>query len=177
MQEFRTEHPEQYKKRALQWASLFDTACYFDSNSYPDPYSAFDVLIAAGAKTEVRAPAGRAFRGLEEFLAHSQGYRLGFFGYDLKNETEKLVSGNPDNLNFPDLYFFEPVHLIIIKGTSVRISSPDAAAVHRHMLDGPEPVYRESRAELRARISPEEYIGTVEKIRDHIRKGDVYEVT
>ncbi len=156
---------------------MFDTACYFDSNGYPDPYSAFDVLIAAGARNHVRAEAGRAFGDLERFLAHSSGYRLGFFGYDLKNETEKLVSENPDHLHFPDLYFFEPVHLIIIKGNSVRIVSPDEAGIHRSIADGPEPVRRKSRAELRSRLSREEYIGKVERIRDHIRKGDVYEVT
>ena len=177
MQEFRTDHPEQYKKKALQWASLFDTACYFDSNGYPDPYSAFDVLIAAGAKTQVTASAGTAFTELEEFLKRTSGYRLGFFGYDLKNETENLVSGNPDHLGFPDLFFFEPVHLIVISGNLVRITSPDASGIHGEITRGPEPLPGNTRADLRPRMSRAEYIRIVEKIRGHIGRGDAYEVT
>ena len=47
---FNTENPETFKLKSLNWANSFSTACYFDSNQYSDPYSAFDVFIAAGVK-------------------------------------------------------------------------------------------------------------------------------
>ena len=43
---FNTENPETFKLKSLNWANSFSTACYFDSNQYTDPYSAFDVFIA-----------------------------------------------------------------------------------------------------------------------------------
>jgi para-aminobenzoate synthetase component I len=87
---FRTEQPEQYKKKALHWASLFDTVCYLDSSGYADPYSAFDVLIAAGSKSQIRATAGTAFQDLEKFLQNTSGYRLGFLPMISKMKRRSL---------------------------------------------------------------------------------------
>src|SRR5882757_1020287 len=104
-----------FKQKALQWAASFDVVCYLDSNGFNDPYSKFDTLIAIGARDEVTASAGNAFDQMETFRQNNPGWITGFLGYDLKNETEQLSSSNPDGLQFPDLYFFAPLHLIIIK--------------------------------------------------------------
>jgi para-aminobenzoate synthetase component 1 len=104
-----------FKKKALAWAAQFDTLCYLDSNSFNDPYGKFDTIIAVGAKAELTASAGDAFAQLSAFRSANPGWITGFFGYDLKNETENLQSNNPDQLDFPDLYFFAPETLISIK--------------------------------------------------------------
>ena len=57
-----------FKEQALKWASSFDVACYFDSNNYSDPYSEFDVLIAAGTKEELDAADGANFTQLSQFI-------------------------------------------------------------------------------------------------------------
>jgi len=100
--------PQTFKTKALQWASSFDVFCFLDSNNFSDQYSKFDTLIAVGTKDEVTAEAGTAFDKLEQFRKKHPGWITGFFGYDLKNETEDLLSSNPDHLHFPDLYFFAP---------------------------------------------------------------------
>ncbi|MDF2432434.1 MAG: para-aminobenzoate synthetase component, partial [Mucilaginibacter sp.] len=99
---------QDFKIKALQWASSFDVFCYLESNNFKDKYSKFDSLIAVGVKDEIIMPAGNAFASLKEFREKHTGWITGFLGYDLKNETENLSSGKPDNLNFPDLYFFVP---------------------------------------------------------------------
>ncbi len=109
------EDPLIFKAKALQWAASFDVCCYLDSNNFDDPYSKFDCLLAAGAKDQLIIDAGTAaFDQLENFRRKNTGWVTGFFGYDLKNETERLTSENPDQLNFPDLYFFAPECLIVI---------------------------------------------------------------
>jgi para-aminobenzoate synthetase component 1 len=50
---FNTDDPDTFKLKGLHWANSFSTACYFDSNHYTDPYSAFDVFIAAGVKKDL----------------------------------------------------------------------------------------------------------------------------
>jgi len=95
-----------FKQKALKWASAFDVVCYLDSNSFYDPYSKFDTLIAIGARADLTAQAGSAFDHLSKFREANPGWLTGFFGYDLKNEVENLRSSNKDKLNFPDLYFF-----------------------------------------------------------------------
>jgi len=165
----------QFKQNALQWACTFDVACYLDSNNFTDPYSKFDVLIAVGAKNEITANAQNAFKQLAAFREINPGWITGFFGYDLKNEIEGLTSTNIDKTGFPDLYFFSPMHLIIIKGDAVEIISDDAIQVFENIVTQTEHQPKTSSAiNLRSRFSKAEYLDSVEKIQEHIIRGDIY---
>jgi para-aminobenzoate synthetase component 1 len=169
--------PQNFKTKALQWASSFDVCCYLDSNNFADPYSKFDALIAIGAKDELIAQAGNAFDKLEGFRKKHPGWFTGFFGYDLKNETENLSSAHNDYLQFPDLYFFVPEHLIIIKGNEVEIIADDPSkifeSIQQQTLNLPDdrPI---TKVNLQSRISKTAYLNTVEKIKTHIKQGDIY---
>jgi para-aminobenzoate synthetase component 1 len=77
-----------FKQKALQWAASFNACCYLDSNSFNDPYSKFDTLIAAGVRDSITANTGTAFAELEQFRETHPGWLTGFFSYDLKNEVE-----------------------------------------------------------------------------------------
>jgi para-aminobenzoate synthetase component 1 len=165
----------EFKQKALQWASTFDTLSYLDSNGFNDPYSKFDTLIAAGAQAQLTANTGGAFEQLEQFRENNPGWMTGFLGYDLKNEIEALASSNPDGLKFPDLYFFVPQHLVLIKGNEVEIISDEPELVMKAIKEqelttpGRQPVIS-----LRPRFSRQEYIDTVNKIKEHITRGDIY---
>ncbi|NEU08191.1 anthranilate synthase component I family protein [Flavihumibacter sp. R14] len=168
---------EAFKQKALYWSSKFTTACYFDSNGFKDPYSAFDVLIAAGAKRFVKCNTGKAFRELSDFIEQNTSYLPGFLSYDLKNETEDLQSNNTDNLQFPDLYFFEPLHLILIKGEEVRVISSRSKEVISLIknIDLPEETTVKFRGTIESRFTKAEYIDTVHSLQDHIHRGEIYE--
>jgi len=167
--------PQIFKRKALQWASTFDAFCCLDSNGFTDPYSNFDTLIAAGVKDELTAGAGTAFDQLEKFREKYPGWMPGFFGYDLKNETENLTSLNADHLQFPDLYFFVPLHLVIIKGNEVEIIADDPLRVFEAIEK--QTIRTESTSPLaivKSRISKKKYLTAVENIRQHIVRGDIY---
>ena len=164
-----------FKQKALAWAAKFDTLCYLDSNSFNDPYGKFDTIIAIGAKAEITANAGNAFEQLSEFKESNPGSIIGFFGYDLKNEIENLKSQNPDHLRFPDLYFFAPEILISIKENTVEIIGGN----EKDILEGCTssnlvPGIHQLAINLQPRFSKAEYIETVEKIQNHIVRGDIY---
>nr|WP_221452758.1 anthranilate synthase component I family protein [Mucilaginibacter sp. FT3.2] len=164
-----------FKHKALQWASAFNSVCYLDSNGFDDPYSKFDTLIAVGVKAEITAYTGHAFADLDTFRKNNPGWLSGFLGYDLKNEIENTTSQNPDNLHFPDLYFFAPKHLIIIKGDKAEIISDDAQQtlnlIHQQQLNTGLSTHPVS---LKSRFSRQEYIDTVQLIQEHITRGDIY---
>lgn len=164
-----------FKQKALVWAAKSDTLCYLDSNSFNDPYSKFDSIIAIGAKAELTANAGDAFSQLITFRTNNTGWITGFFGYDLKNEVENLLSNNPDHLNFPDLYFFVPEILICLKGNEVEITGGDGPAI-LETIERLELVSRQNQTvvELQPRFSKAGYVETVEKIQQHIVRGDIY---
>ncbi len=167
--------PKDFKLKALQWASSFDVFCYLDSNNFKDQYSKFDVLLAVGVRDEVIVKAGSAFNKLEQFRTKYPGWATGFFTYDLKNEIEKLASENPDQLHFPDLYFFAPKHLILIRNGRAEVISDDEQQVSDQIqsqsIQQTSPI---SNIQLNSRFSKEEYIETVIKIKEHISRGDIY---
>ncbi|HEY4322609.1 MAG TPA: anthranilate synthase component I family protein [Mucilaginibacter sp.] len=169
--------PQNFKRKALQWASSFNALCYLDSNNFTDQYSNFDILIAAGAKDELVAESGDAFDKLEIFRQKHSGWITGFFGYDLKNEIENLSSANIDNLQFPDLYFFVPQYLIVIKGSEIEILADNPSyvfeSIQQQILDL-STNETTSKIVVQPRISKTEYLNTIEKIKAHITQGDIY---
>lgn len=175
---FHTDDPEIFKSKALFWANSFDTACYFDSNNFSDPYSAFGVYIGAGNAAELSDSSKSSFAALEEFLTKNHGYIPGYFSYDLKNETEDLISENPDHLHFPKIHFFLPKHSILIKNNKVSIVSDSAEEVwnliqQTSLKQSEEPV---SIPAILSRFERNEYIQTVQELQRHIQRGDIYEI-
>ncbi|WP_345951033.1 anthranilate synthase component I family protein [Mucilaginibacter sp. PAMB04274] len=172
---FETHDSAYVKKQALQWAASFNVCCYLDSNHYTSLYSKFDVLLAVGVQDQVTAFAADAFEALKAFRMQHNGWITGFMGYDLKNELEDLESNNADNLQFPDLYFFSPLHLIMIEGNKVEIISDDAVQVWNDINQ--QTISRsngESNVNLQSRFTREAYIDTFNQIKQHINRGDIY---
>ncbi len=167
--------PQTFKTKALRWASSFDVFFYLDSNGFEDPYSKFDTLIAVGAKDEIIARVGTAFEQLEQFRQKHPGWVTGFFGYDLKNETEDLSSSNADHLHFPDLYFFVPRYLILIRGDTIEIIADNPQQVFETIEKQVFPTYSEQTAvNIQSRLTKSDYLSAVEKIKEHINLGDIY---
>lgn len=172
---FETSNIKDFKQKALQWASSFEVFCCLDSNNFTDKYSKFDLLLAVDVKDELMAKAGAAFNELEQFRAKHPSWMTGLFTYDLKNEVENLSSANPDHLHFPDLYFFVPKHLILLRGGEAEIISDNPQQVMDAINTQTAPVTDiDHHIQLSSRFSKEEYIDTVIKIKDHINRGDIY---
>jgi para-aminobenzoate synthetase component 1 len=100
----------------------------------------------------------------------------------LKNDVEHLKSNNFDGLGFPDLFFFQPKKIFLLKGNELEIQ-------YLHMCDdeveedfGNIAESRKSKVEteeiitIQQRISRENYLEKVSKILEHIHQGDIYEV-
>jgi len=164
-----------FKDKALQWASSFDTICYLDSNNFPDKYSKFDALIAVGAKSSLTVNSGNAFEQLKKFRSENPGLITGFLGYDLKNELESLTSSNPDELDFPDLYFFAPEHLILLRGSQIEIFSDNEQLVLNNIqnieINSGEKSFP---INIQSKFSKAEYLDAANKIKQHISRGDIY---
>ena len=176
-QKFRLENPENFKKQAMVWAGQFETAACLNSNHFKDQYHQFDLLISAGVQRELTAQAGGALDQLDAFIANCPLYISGFLGYDLKNEIETLESRNWDGLGFPDLYFFIPQYQLIFKGDEVEISAGQPAIIYQFIL-AIEPLENSTnfKGQLQQRLNRESYISAVSKLKEHIHRGDIYEV-
>ncbi len=165
-----------FKRKALYWASSFNTACVFDSNNFADPYSKFDWLLAADAEVTLETKTGTAFTDLKSFKNQYQNkWLLGFLSYDLKDELENLCPGQTDQLQFPDLYFFVPKHILLFKEGLLKIISAEPDVV-LEAIQQTQILQTESKpqVQIKERISKATYLEKAEQIRQQIMLGNIY---
>ena len=166
----------EFKQKALHWASQFDVCCFLDSNGYPDKYGKFDFAIAIGASAECIVKAQNALSQLENFSKLHKTWLFGFLGYDLKNEIEALESKNDDSLGFPPLYFFVPEYLIISKNNAIEVILGNKTVLNEIYSTKLPPKKEIQQIILKNRLSETDYLKKVESLKQHITKGDIYEV-
>jgi para-aminobenzoate synthetase component 1 len=164
-----------FKQKALHWAGTFETCCCFDSNNYTDKYGAFDFLIAAGTDRKFEHSSGAAFEALKSFYELNKTWMFGLMSYDLKNEVERLSSNHDDRLEFPEMFFFIPRYLIMVKNDEVSVIIGDESIVETIRQ---QKIAYESCPPLtiQSRISKDTYIRSVLELQQHILRGDIYEV-
>ncbi len=166
----------QFKHQALVWANQFKVCCIFDSNNYVDKYAEFDFLVAADASSELKVNNQNlnAFEQLKSYKKNKK-WLCGGFGYDLKNETENLQSQNKDEINFTDLFFFEPKHLLVIKGNILTITSNITEEIYQQIINiKPTEILFEFNGKLKSTFSKAQYVASFNKILAHINRGDIY---
>jgi para-aminobenzoate synthetase component I len=169
-----------FKIQMLNWVNQFSIFCFLDNQQYDFSTPAFECLVAAGCKTRVSAGAGNAFEQLRHFYDTENGeWLFGHLAYDLKNETENLQSKHKDRIGFSDLHFFKPEWVIRLDKDEVKIyGDGDLEGVYRE-IQVCSPYINEGdaeKAEVKSRISKNEYLNIIENLRKHILRGDCYEI-
>jgi para-aminobenzoate synthetase component 1 len=184
--------PMQFKSQLLLWAAQFDSCAYLNSNSFHTNkddnknYASFDLIVAVGSIQDFKSRPGYAFDSLDAFIKKKQDWLFGYFGYDLKNETENLVSENEDGLNFEEIHFFQPKYVFKIQGNLLYIEyliEFSSEAEIMLLFDKIIALQVESSAnsilsetKIQAKVSKEHYLFSIQEIKKHIQKGDVYEL-
>ncbi|MGB6153118.1 MAG: chorismate-binding protein [Pricia sp.] len=108
-----------FTNKLLSWAQQFEEVAWLDSNGHYDRYGAFDALLAVDGHTSLVTDAPHAFVDLQKYQKGTRDWIFGYLTYDLKNDIERLSSGNVDGLHFPELYFFQPKKIIRLIGETV----------------------------------------------------------
>ncbi|RYG51329.1 MAG: anthranilate synthase component I family protein, partial [Chitinophagaceae bacterium] len=136
-----------------------------------------DWILAAGASHVAKFDHDH-FSDLQAFHDLHKTHIFGFLGYDLKNELEVLESANPDKLGFPEAYFFIPTYLLAsLNGELTVLKSPNGDEVLIQIREQ-EISFSASRAiDVTPRIPKEQYLEKVAMLKDHIKRGDIYEAT
>ena len=164
----------------LNWANRFNIFCLLDNRHYHFNKPAFECLLAAGAKKTIEAQSGQAFDALRQlYSANTCEWLFGHLGYDLKNETQKLSSRNKDGIGFSDLHFFIPEIVLELNATAVTIHTDlDPKLIFEAISTCPPtiPANIQSPVVVQHRISKSDYINIIEKLRQHILRGDCYEI-
>ncbi len=186
--QFTIENPKDFKQKLLHWSRQFQEVAWLDSNDYIQKHGEFDALLAVEAFTAIKTDYHSAFDKLQEYQETTKDWIFGYLSYDLKNDVEKLSSKNFDGLGFPDLYFFQPQKLFLLKGKQLEMHY--LRMVDDEMEDdlveikqsGPTNNQQEEVEEssarastIQARTSEQNYLEKVGQMLKHIQRGDIYE--
>lgn len=166
------------KTNIFNWLNRFKIFCFFDNNHYHFTHPEFECLVAAGSVNILKSSAGNALNTLQQFLQQKQ-WTFGHFSYDLKNEIEDLTSSNFDGIQFPDMCFFIPEIVLKLNRKELQIEAPhlNSDTIYKDIISANDIIQQTHKhLHLRSRFSKEEYLYTVQKIKQHISKGDCYEL-
>ena len=169
-----------YKQQLLQWSQQFREVVFLDSNAYHQKYASYDCVLAVDAFTSIKTDFYNAFEELQQYQQQTKDWLFGYLAYDLKNDTERLHSDNFDGLQFPDLFFFQPKKLFLLKDNHLEIQ-------YLHLCDDEidfdfnqiktysSNAIPNSQFNILPRISKENYVVKVNTMLEHIHRGDIYE--
>ena len=169
-----------FKTKLLHWANQHREVVFLDSNNYHQKYSSYDAVLAIDAFTSIKTDYENAFQDLYQYQSQTKDWLFGYLSYDLKNDTEDLTSRNFDKLDFPDLFFFQPKKLFLIKGNQLemqylRMCDDEMESDFEEIIQCSVFSVQSSEVEVKQRISKEKYLSKVSKMLEYIHRGDIYE--
>jgi para-aminobenzoate synthetase component 1 len=181
--QFQIKDIAKFKSNLLQWGQQFKTAVWLDSNNYRQKYSNFDAVLAVDSHSKIETNYLNAFQKLKEYQTNVQDYIFGYLGYDLKNDVEDVTSNNFDGLHFPDLFFFQPKKIFLIKGNTIELKyltdfrseiKKDFEEINQQPATNNQQLTT-SPIKIKLRIHKDEYYEKLNAVLSHIHRGDIYE--
>ena len=178
--EKKIDKPEVFKNQLLDWSQQFREMVFLDSNNYHQKQSSFDCVLAVDAFTSIKTDFHNAFEDLKQYQQQTKDWLFGYLSYDVKNDVEDLHSNNFDGLHFPDLFFFQPKKLFLLKGNQLEVRYLQLCddEIESDLIDienNCQLSIINYQLSIQQRISKESYIAKVKQMLEHIHRGDIYE--
>ena len=178
--EKKIDKPEVFKNQLLDWSQQFREMVFLDSNNYHQKQSSFDCVLAVDAFTSIKTDFHNAFEDLKQYQQQTKDWLFGYLSYDVKNDVEDLHSNNFDGLHFPDLFFFQPKKLFMLKGNQLEVRYLQLCddEIESDLIDienNCQLSIINYQLSIQQRISKESYIAKVNQMLEHIHRGDIYE--
>ena len=176
MNQFSSAELAQIKQQALYLCKQHEVAMLLDNNGCDNAFGLRHIEFAAawGAKYSLSADKN----GLAELQAfieqHPNEYVFVQLAYDIKNDLEALHSHHPDEIEFPHLFAFVPEQLLVINAEGECVIGKEHAdfLLAQKLNEGSIP----NAVNVLPRVTQQQYLEDIAKIRRHIVLGDVYEL-
>ncbi|NEM98860.1 anthranilate synthase component I family protein [Pontibacter burrus] len=169
---------EEFRLKALAWADTFPLVAYYYDHQLPYPHQGFRHILAVSNGRPLTIDPKNPFGSLRQKL--NQGQMLcGYLGYDLKNDVEKLTSQNQDELSFPPICFFVPDFVINFNNKAITILLPKSygkTIIQDILATRAAKPAKPGTIAVQQRVAKDAYVQQVEKVKQHILEGDVYEL-
>ncbi|MDN5290723.1 MAG: para-aminobenzoate synthetase component [Anaerophaga sp.] len=178
-------HAQEFEQKLYRMVNEFRYAVVLTDkypfyNGHAQQYREFDLLAGFDALEVVNDN----FSHLDRVVSDSNDWFLGYFSFDFKNQLEPfLTTSKKDKTGFRPFSFFRPRYLIRKNGETWHIgydSRRDTKDTSQVFIDKIKNLFSEETdlpdIEFQSRVSRSGYLDTVRKLKDHIKRGDIYEV-
>jgi len=180
---FHIKNTSLFKKRLLEKSRVLEYFSILDSNNNdeilktPPNYIEYDLIAGLDMLHVIRAE-DNSYSKLKLFHSKYKDWMFGFLSYDLKNETEELFSKNFDGIESPNLYFFVPRYVLILKNKVLEVHTYDSRSTCKEVLFNLELDNDDVNLliPLKQRETKKSYVKKINKIKEHIKRGDIYEM-
>lgn len=165
------------KSDGLEYIAVLDSNSKRKPTNLPSDYINYDVIIGVDAIDVLKVKAN-SLESLKQFHNKNRDWLFGFISYDLKNELEELESRNIDNFKIDNLSFFVPKYVLTFKGNELSVltfESKEETSLFLNSLSG-KTQEKNVNIELKSRDTKAEYLDKINEIKQHIQRGDIYEM-
>ena len=162
----------------LNWLSRFNFCCFLDNHQYSIAPQTLECIAAAGSIAIIQPGQADRLDAIDRFTLGQQDWIFGHLGYDLKNEIEGLRSNHEDHIGFPAAFLFVPEFVVLLKDDVVEVGScgNDHDMVFEEISRTQPRQASHHVIEIRQRFSRDEYVQVIRDLKQHIHRGDCYEI-
>lgn len=164
--------------RDVEYISVLVSNIDKKESDLPRDYINFELIAGVGSNDSIISNT-HSFERLKRFHAQNNDWLFGYLSYDLKNEIEDIASDNNDSFNADNLFFFVPEYVLLLKDGKLEIQTYnsqhqcDQFVKSFNFTDLSTPNIEIS---LISRDDKESYLRKIKAIKDHIQRGDIYEM-
>lgn len=177
---FAIEDSKGFKIKMLNWSCRFNIFCFLDSGSGGGDGSSFDYLLAAGCKRSVSITHDNGLEALQVFADQNKDWLFGHVGYDVFNNKAAKPGSFENDVDFGDGFFFIPEILLHLRDNILTIVSEHKDKIEIfNAVNEQESCIKNSgpvNIEFEYGVSRDEYKGIIQDLKDHILRGDCYEI-
>lgn len=149
--------------------------CYFNSNDGSG-------LLGFGVEKFLRIHNSPCLNELQLFIDSNQSkYIFGALNYNLKNEIHDLKSNKIDYLESPIVLFWIPKYVVKIQNENFEFvqgeKNEESLKFFNDFIEEETDLnFHKYQKNLKPRISKEQYVTKLKKIKELLQRGDIYEV-
>ncbi len=160
-----------FKMKMLNWIQSFNIFCFLDSHGYQDDYSQFDWIAAVDATNSIELSVHHPFQELKQFADAHPGWFFGHVNYP---------DDRQDQIGFPPGFFFQPRIVLTCRGNQIEVTSSSGdwesvlQQIETTVLPDRESLHAANR--INPQISRADYLTAIERIHEHLQRGDCYEM-
>lgn len=171
---------QKIKQQLLHWANQYNSCSFLDNHQYASLHHSVECLVAVGEVTRF-SPTSNHQSALASFLQQTNDWLFGHISYDYHSILyPSLAQQKPDDVGFQPIYFYQPEIVLQLSATELKIESltKTPLSIFKEITAIQNTEHKTSNQELsiNSRISKVDYLQTIHQLKQHILRGDCYEI-